>query len=140
MMRDAEKTIGNLVDKQKIAYLSSIDENGFPKTRAMLAPRVREGIKTFYFSTNTSSIKVKEFIDNPNACVYFCDNRFYRGVTLTGTVKVLTDSKSRELIWKPTDVMYYKEGVDDPDYAVIEFTATKGEYYGNSKIELFEIK
>ena len=140
MMRDAEQTIGNLVDKQKIAYLSSIDENGFPKTRAMLAPRVRKGIHTFYFTTNTSSIKVKEFTNNPKACIYFSDNRFYRGVTLTGTIKVLSDLESKKMIWQPSDVMYYKEGVDDPDYSVLEFTATSGEFYSNFKIEQFEIK
>jgi len=139
-MRDAEKTVGNIFDKQKITYLSSVDESGFPNTRAMLSPRVREGINTFYFTTNTSSIKVKEFINNPNACIYVCDNRFYRGVTLKGKVTVLQDRKSKELIWKPEDVMYYKDGIDDPDYSVLKFEAISGEYYSNFKVEQFEIK
>lgn len=38
-MRDAEKTIGNLIDKQKVAVISSIDAEGFPTTKAMLPPR-----------------------------------------------------------------------------------------------------
>lgn len=40
------------------AYISSVDEEGFPCTKAMLAPRKREGIKTFYFTTNTFSLRV----------------------------------------------------------------------------------
>ena len=28
MMRDAQKTIGNLIDKQSTAYISSVDEDG----------------------------------------------------------------------------------------------------------------
>ena len=30
MMRDAEKTIGNLIDKQRVSYIASISEDGFP--------------------------------------------------------------------------------------------------------------
>ena len=56
-MKDVEKTIGNLIEKQSTAFISSVDEEGFPNTKAMLPPRKREGIKTFYFTTNTSSMR-----------------------------------------------------------------------------------
>lgn len=59
MMRNPEQTIGNLIDKQGVAFISSVDEEGFPNTKAMLPPRKREGIKVFYFSTNTSSMRVQ---------------------------------------------------------------------------------
>ena len=31
-MRDAEKTIGNMIDKLKIAFLGSVDEEGYVAT------------------------------------------------------------------------------------------------------------
>ena len=46
-MREAEKTIGNMIDKLKIAFLGSVDEEGFPNVKAMLQPRKREGIRRF---------------------------------------------------------------------------------------------
>lgn len=138
-MRDIENTIGNLVDHAKTVYLSSVDEDGFPNTRALLSVREREGIRTFYHSTNTSSQKVKQFLANPKACLYVCDHRFYRGVMLLGTVEVLTDAESRNRIWRRGDTMYYPEGVDDPDYTVLRFTATKARYYHNFKTEEFQI-
>ena len=55
MMRDAEKTVGNMIDKLKTAFIGSIDGEGFPTIKAMLQPRKREGIKTIYLTTNTSS-------------------------------------------------------------------------------------
>mgnify|MGYP003020526705 FL=1 len=58
-MRDKLKTIGNLIDKQSVSFISSVDEKGFPNTKAMLPPRKREGIKVFYFTTNTSSMRVR---------------------------------------------------------------------------------
>ena len=139
-MRDAEKTIGNLIDKQGTTYLSSIDEDGFPNTKAMYTPRVREGIKIFYFSTNTSSLRVKQFKQNPKACIYFCDKRFYRGVVLKGLIEVLEDSESKEMLWLPGDTKYYPKGVNDPDYCVLKFTAINGRYYCNFKSENFLVE
>jgi general stress protein 26 len=139
MMRDSEKTIGNIIDKQKICYISSVDEDGFPNTKAMLMPRKREGIKYIYLSTNTSSMRVSQYRENPKACLYFSDNRFFRGVMLVGTIEVMEDAEHKEMIWESGDTMYYPQGVTDPDYCVLKFTAVKGRYYSNFKSEDFDI-
>lgn len=140
MMKDSEKTIGKLVDKSSTAFISYVDNEGFPVTKAMLKPRERQGIKVFWFSTNTSSNKVKFFRENPKASIYFVDRRFFRGVSLTGTVEVLETSEAKERIWQAGDTMYYKGGVTDPDYCVLKFTAIKGRYYSNFHSEDFEIQ
>ena len=105
----------------------------------MLKPRERQGIKVFLFSTNTSSNKVKFFRENPKASIYFMDRRFFRGISLIGTVEVLETSEAKERIWQESDTMYYKGGVTDPDYCVLKFTAIKGRYYSNFHSEDFEI-
>ncbi|MDV0447752.1 Pyridoxine/pyridoxamine 5'-phosphate oxidase [Methanosarcinaceae archaeon Ag5] len=140
MMRDAVQTIGNLIDKQTTVLISSVDEDGFPNTKAMLAPRVRDGIKTFYLTTNTSSARVAQYRKNPKACLYFFDKRFFRGVMLKGTMEVLQDAKSKEMIWRDGDTMYYPLGVTDPDYCVLKFTAESGRYYSNFKSENFPVE
>lgn len=139
-MRDSVKTIGNLIDKATVNIISYNDEEGFPISKAMLAPRKREGIKVFYFTTNTSSNKVKYFRNNPKASIYFVDKRFYRGVSLIGMVEVLEDQDSKDMIWQTGDRMYYPKGVTDPDYCVLRFTAIRGRYYSNFKNENFDIE
>lgn len=139
MMRNPEKTIGNIADKSKLAFISYVDNEGYPITKAMLQPREREGIKVFWFSTNTSSNKVKFFRENPKASIYFVDKRFFRGVSLIGTVEVLETGEAKERIWRVGDTMYYPGGVTDPDYCVLKFTAVRGRYYSNFKSENFEI-
>ncbi|MCX6007117.1 MAG: pyridoxamine 5'-phosphate oxidase family protein [Chloroflexi bacterium] len=138
-MRDASNTIGNLIDKAGVSIISSVDEDGFPNSKAMLPPRKREGIKHLFFTTNTSSMRVKQYTKNPKACVYFFDKRFFRGVMLRGTMKVLRDSASRQSIWKDGDELYYPKGVTDPDYCVLRFTAQNGRYYSNFKSENFAV-
>ena len=139
MMRDSEKTIGNLIDKQGVAFIASISEDGFPNMKAMLPPRKRSGIKEFYFTTNTSSMRVAQYKNNPNASIYFYDKRFFRGVMLVGHMEVLEDSASKEMIWQEGDTMYYPEGVTDPDYCVLKFVADSGRYYANFKSETFAV-
>ncbi len=138
-MKDSLKTVGRMADKCKTCYIGYIDGSGFPVTKAMLKPREREGIKTFYLSTNTSSDKVKCFKSNPKASLYFVDNRFFRGISLTGTVEVLETQEAKKRIWRVGDTMYYHSGVTDPDYCVIKFTAEKGRYYSSFHSEDFNI-
>ncbi len=139
MMRNPEETIGKMIDKAGTSFISYIDSEGYPVTRAMLSPREREGIKTIYFTTNTSSNKVQCFRKNSKASVYFVDKRFFRGVSLAGTMEVLETAEAKERIWRDGDMMYYPKGVTDPDYCVLKFTAVKGRYYSNFKSEDFEI-
>lgn len=35
-MRDAEKTVGNMIDKEKTIFVGSVDAEGFPNIKAML--------------------------------------------------------------------------------------------------------
>ena len=138
-MKNPEDTVGKMIDKSKTSFIAYVDAEGFPITKAMLKPREREGIKIFWFSTNTSSNKVKCFKKNNKASIYFIDKRFFRGVSLVGTIEVLETPEAKERIWQVGDTMYYKEGVTDPDYCVLKFTATKGRYYSNFKSVDFEI-
>ena len=139
MMRDPVQTIGKLIDKANMAIISYVDDQGFPISKAMLPPREREEIKVFWFTTNTSSNKVKFFKENPKASIYFVDKRFFRGVSLVGTVEVLETAEAKERIWREGDTMYYPAGVTDPDYCVLRFTAEKGRYYSNFNSEDFKI-
>ncbi len=140
MLKNAAQTIGTLIDKQSVSFISSIGDGGFPYTKAMLPPRKREGIKNFYFTTNTSLMRVAQYRENPKPCVYFCDKRFFRGAMLKGTMEVLEDSGSKEMIWREEDTMYYPKGVTDPDYCVLKFTAQSGRYYANFHSEDFVIE
>ena len=126
-----KELIAQMADKLPIAYISSVDQDGFPWTKAMLRPRKREGVKTFYFTTNTFSVRVAQYKANPKASIYFCDARGFKGIMLRGTMEVLTDAASKEMIWRKGDEQYYPGGVTDPNYCVLKFTATDGRFYSD---------
>ena len=139
-MRNPVETIGNLIDKQSVSYISSVDENGFPNTKAMLAPVKREGIKTFYWHTNSPSMRIRQYRNNSKACIYFCDKRFFRGVMLKGIMEVVDEACVKNEIWKDEFSMYYQGGANDGDFIILRFTAENGRYYSNFRSEDFEIE
>jgi len=139
-MRNPEETIGDLIDKQSVSFISSVDENSFPNTKAMLAPVKREGIKTIYWHTNSPSMRVKQYRNNPKACVYFCDEQSFHGVMLKGTMEVVDDLAVKKEIWKDEFSMYYRGGMDGGDFTILKFTAESGRSYSNFKSEDFEIE
>lgn len=138
-MKNRMEIIEALVARQTVAFVGSVDGDGFPNMKAMLSPRVREGLKVFYFTTNTSSMRVAQFGRNPQASVYFCDPISFQGFMLRGRMEVLEDAASRRLIWRDGDTEYYPGGVDDPDYCVLRFTACDGRYYEDFHSENVEI-
>ena len=135
-----KEQIYDFIKKQKTAFISSVDENGYPATRAMLAPREIDG-NDIYFTTNTSSRKVAQYLRNGKACVYFYERgRFkYQGAMLKGNVEVCTDQITKERIWRFGDKLFYKQGVTDPDYCVLKFTAFEAEYYCDLKTEIIKL-
>ena len=126
-----KELIGKMADTLPVSFISSVDEEGYPCTKAMLSPRVRDGIKVFYFTTNTFSLRVAHYKANPKACIYFCDAEGFKGMMLRGTMEVLTDATSKEKIWRNGDEQYYPGGVTDPNYCVLKFTATDGRFYSD---------
>lgn len=135
-----KEQIFDFIEKQKVAFIASVDKEGFPNMKAMLMPRRIDG-NCFYFTTNTSSMRVAQYRENRKASIYFFNKgRFhYEGVMLIGAMEVLEDAEVKQDIWRTGDTMFYKEGVTDPDYCVLKFTAVKGRHYCDLKTESFTL-
>ncbi len=136
------KEIERFVGKQDVSFVCSVDDDGFPNVKAMLKPRKRNGLKEFWFSTNTSSMRVRQYQDNPKASIYFYHKGLirYEGVMLKGTMEVFTDQATKDMIWRKGDSVFYRKGVTDPDYCVLKFTAESGRYYKDLKTESFSVE
>lgn len=135
------KAIEQFISRRKVSFVCSVDQDGFPNVKAMLKPRKRNGLKEFWFSTNTSSMRVRQYLENPRASIYFCRKGLvrYEGVMLTGTMEVLTDQETKDMIWRKGDTVFYRKGPADPDYCVLKFTAETGRHYRDLKTESFPV-
>lgn len=141
--RDVKMTkegIYQFISRIKTSFISSVDEDGFPTTRALIAPRKIDG-NDIYFATYMSSNKVKHYINNPKACVYFYERGRpkYQGVMIKGHMQVLTDQATKNYFWQPNDKMFYKKGVTDPEYCILKFTGFEAEYFVSFKTETIKL-
>ena len=123
--------------KKKIAFVGS-ESNGQPFIKAMLVSR-REGSNIFYFDSNNGSNRVVQWKENPAACIYFYGRPIYRGVMLNGTMEIVNNLEMKKKHWKLGMKSVYKDGVADPDYCILKFTARSGRYYSMLRSEDFEV-
>lgn len=72
--------IYEFIARQKTSIISSVGEDGYPATRALIQPVLIDG-NDIYFVTYTSSRKVAHYRTNPKVCVYFYEKgRSFSGV------------------------------------------------------------
>lgn len=122
-----------LIKKAESAYLTTIDSNGFPSTRAMLNLKNSKQFPTLidymaqfdddltlFFTTNTSSTKVCQIRSNPKVAVYFCDPESWHGFMCQGEIEIVSDKAIKNSLWLDDWKMYYPEGKDSDDYAILK--------------------
>jgi len=126
--------------------LTTIDGQGRPQTRAMLNlwnqttyPSLQElmgaeaDAYTAWFTTNTSSPKMAALRANPWVSAYYCRPSEWRGLMLGGEMEVVQDRVDKHRLWQPGWQLYYPQGPDDPDYAVLRLRPSLVKYYHQLK-------
>ena len=127
-----------LVEKLNFCLLGTNGDDGSPNIKGMMNLK-HAGIKTIWFSTNTSSKRVQQLRKDNRACVYYVDDENFKGLMLVGTIDILQDLESKKMLWMDGAEKYYPLGVEDPDYSVLRFNAKRGNYYHGLKNISFEI-
>jgi general stress protein 26 len=121
-----------LMGTSKAAYLTTVDAEGFPQTRAMFNLRNREqfpGLAKIFkshradfmvcFSTNASSSKIADIRIHPGVSVYYCKPEESRGLMLSGLMEIVDDPRVKRSLWQEGWERYYPTGFNDPDHAVL---------------------
>lgn len=134
-----KEEVYEFISKQKTSLISSVDENGYPATRALIAPRLIEN-NDIYFSTYVSSNKVKHYLNNPKACVYFYEKgKNYQGVMIKGLMEICTDQETKDKFWRHSDYMFFRNGPTDSNYCVLKFTGFEAQFFSRFKIQTIKL-
>ena len=151
MMEDREMAM-YLVENVKAAFLTTIDEKGYPQTRAMFNLRNKEtwpklipmfdGHKDDFmiiFTTNTSSTKIPDIKRNAKVSVYYSIPEESRGLMLGGKMQIVEDVELKKSLWHDGWERYYPKGYDDPDHTVLRLVPTIGRGWNQNHTYRFEI-
>ncbi len=143
-MTTKEKALA-LADRCVIAMLGNKDANENPQIKAMMKTK-NNGLREFWFCSNTSAKRTIELKKDGNSCLYFYEFEtgngmitVCRGVMLSGSAEISYDDDLRRSFWQDAYKIYYPQGALDPDFAVVKFTAVVGNYYEGLSNEDFEV-
>ncbi|UCD19366.1 MAG: pyridoxamine 5'-phosphate oxidase family protein [candidate division WOR-3 bacterium] len=148
---ELKKACLDLIASVDEAYVTTVDERGYPQTRCMFNLRSKKRFPRLVdifrshsddfmvlFTTNTSSAKITHIRQNPAACIYYCIPDGFEGLMLSGDLEIVDDPKIREEIWHPGWEQYYPQGPHDPDHTVLRLCPTKAK--GWMKTEPFSFE
>ena len=134
------------------AYVTTIDEHGYPQTRCMGNLRNKEKFPTLVkifenhnddfmilLTTNTSSAKIQQIKLNPAACIYYCKPEEFQGMMLSGDIEILNDRETRESIWQPGWEQFYPQGPHDPDHTVLRLYPRRAKGWMRTETFGFEL-
>ena len=149
-IKDAVKII-QTSECAQIATFGKEETEGFPEIWALLnlanpkkypklkdkAISVDSETLTIYFTTNTSSRKIRQIRENKKVCLYFVLPKKFKGVSAIGTIEEVTDQTVKEDFWQTGWFIYYHKGAKDPDYTLLKFTTKFMHCWGGGKVHDF---
>jgi general stress protein 26 len=143
----------DLMETAEAAYVTTIDPEGFPQTRAMFNLRRKElfpGLAALfkgheddflvYFTTNTSSPKIGHIRNNPKVAVYYCRAGEFRGLMLSGEMERVTDRVEKARVWQKGWELYYPGGAHDSDHTVLRLRPMTAKYYHQLNSFYFDLR
>jgi len=125
---DLEK-LRELVKDIDFCMLTTVDEGGDLHSRPMSSNGDIDEDGDIWFFTNASSHKVSEIAKLPKVNVSFADTDNQRYLSVSGTAQLVRDRAKIEELWRPEFKMWFPEGKDDPEIALLRVSLEKAEYW-----------
>lgn len=125
---DLEK-LRELVKEIDFCMLTTVDETGDLRSRPMSSNGDIDPDGDIWFFTSASSHKVSEIEKLPKVNVSFADPDNQHYISISGTAQLVRDRNKIEELWRPEFKMWFPEGTDDPDIALLRVSLEKAEYW-----------
>lgn len=125
-----------IIRDASIATIAVIDDDGYPRASTISNIKT-DGVKTVWFATGLKSGKVKCLMRNNKASV--CYHESGNNITLIGTIEISTDLELKKQLWLDWFINHFPEGVTDPNYCILKFTAKQALLWIDSQYEEVEI-
>lgn len=122
------KKLGELIEGIEFAMLTTVEPDGSLHGRPMATQQVKfDG--DLYFFTHASSPKAVEIEHESKVNVAYADPENQKYVSISGTARLSRDRKKMEELWTPELNVWFKDGLDDPDLALLKVTVEQAEYW-----------
>jgi general stress protein 26 len=126
---DDLQKLREMVKEIDFCMLATVDENGDLHSRPMSSNGDIDPDGDIWFFTSASSHKVNEIEKRPKVNISFADPDNQRYISISGTAQLVRDRKKIDELWRPEFKMWFPEGKDDPEIALLRVGLEKAEYW-----------
>ena len=126
---DDLQKLRELVKDIDFCMLTTVDENGDLHSRPMSSNGDIDQNGDIWFFTSASSHKVSEIEKLPKVNVSFADPDNQHYISISGNAQLVRDRDKIEELWRPEFKMWFPEGKDDPNIALLRVSLKKAEYW-----------
>jgi general stress protein 26 len=126
---DNLQKLREMVKDIDFCMLTTIDENGDLRSRPMSSNGDIDPDGDIWFFTGASSEKVSEIARLPRVNISFADPDNQHYVSITGNAQLVRDRAKIDELWRPEFKLWFPDGKDDPEVALLKISLEKAEYW-----------
>jgi general stress protein 26 len=133
--------LNRMIKHIRIAMLTTIDKSERLHSCPMATIK-REFDGKLYFFTKADSEKVSNLKEEHNVGISYADENSQNYVSLNGRAKILFDRQKIKEFWNPSVEVWFPEGIDDLQLALMEIEVEQAEYWDGVSsriVQLFEM-
>lgn len=125
---EAIKKLGELMKDIDFAMLTTVEQDGSLRSRPMSTQQV-EFDGDLWFFVGASSPKSQEVQRDPRVNVSYAQPDKQRYVSVSGRGELVRDKQKMQDFWNPVYKIWFKDGLDDPDLALLKVHVEQAEYW-----------
>ncbi len=136
--RDNSKLIGDKIKGIRIAMMTTVEADGTLRSRPM-ATQDMEFDGTLWFFTLANAPKVSEIESEQRVNLSYAKPDDERYVSISGTAQLVRDQQKVKDLWKPILKVWFANGENDPNLALLKVDATQAEYWDSPSSKMVQV-
>jgi general stress protein 26 len=136
--RDNIKLIGDKIKGIRIAMMTTAEADGTLRSRPM-ATQDMEFDGTLWFFTLADAPKVGEIESDQQVNLSYAKPDDERYVSISGTAQLVRDQQKVKDLWKPILKVWFANGENDPNLALLKVDATQAEYWDSPSSKMVQV-
>lgn len=127
--------LAELIKGIRFAMLTTVSEDGSLRSRPMAMQDI-EFDGNLWFFTRADTPKVAESEQHQQVSVVFADAGNAKFVSTSGTAELVRDKAKLKEYWKPPYKVFFPEGLDDPELALLKIHVKQAEYWDSANTKI----
>ncbi|MDB5364865.1 MAG: pyridoxamine 5-phosphate oxidase [Rhodospirillales bacterium] len=137
-MHDEEEGAADTAERAKLfemikdvdtTMMTTVDEDGALRSRPMGNRQADTFDGTLWFLTRASSHKVLELQETDEVNLAYASPEKHTYVSVSGRARLVRDRSRARQLWSSSLKVWFPQGLDDPDLALLRVDVEKAEYW-----------